>query len=205
MFSGIVECSAHIVECVAGSQVLDIAITKPENFSELKIGDSISVNGICLTLTKFTSTLLFFTLGPETLKITGWTAATVLNQEVNLERSLRMADRIHGHLLTGHVDVLGTVKRAELLGQALRLDIQFGEAWAPYVWRKGSIAINGVSLTINEAGSDWLSVTLIPETLKVTNLKNLKVGDQVTLEMDNLARGLVRWAELKDQTKEVSL
>jgi riboflavin synthase len=199
MFSGIVETTARILSSTARDQVLEIQIERPASFTDLSIGDSIAVNGICLTLEKFDSTTLTFALGAETLRVTGWDVSGVNEKVVNLERSLRLNDRIHGHLVTGHVDALGTVKVAEQIGEGLRLTIEFPKACAPYIWSKGSIAINGVSLTLNATSATEFEVGLIPETLKRTNLGKLKVGERVNLEIDNMARGLVHFAKVNKE------
>lgn len=194
MFSGIVETQSSILAARPGSETVAIDIKRPSNFNDLNIGDSIAVDGICLTLEATTADLMTFTLGPETLRVTGWTRDGVVNRAVNLERSLRLNDRIHGHLVTGHVDSTALVREAKWEGETLRLEIEIPTALKPFIWPKGSVAVNGVSLTVNSA-TDVFSVGLIPETLKRTNLKNLKAGDRVNLEADNMARGLFHFAK----------
>jgi len=191
MFSGIVETTGTITAVMERSGVLEISVARPIAFDDVKNGDSIALNGICLTLEKFDAEKLTFALGPETLRVTGWQASGVLGKVVNLERSLRLNDRIHGHLVTGHVDALGLVQAADRVGETLRLTILIPPALGPYIWPKGSVAVNGVSLTVNAAGGGAFQVGLIPETLKRTNLGSLTVGANVNLEIDNMARGLV--------------
>lgn len=199
MFSGIVELKSPITACDTRPGVLAITIARPAGFDDLHIGDSIAVDGVCLTLEKFSERHLEFALGPETLRITGWQSGSVLGRVVNLERSLRLNDRIHGHLVTGHVDGRGEIQALERRGETLRMNIGFPADLRPYIWSKGSIAVNGVSLTINHVSPTHFEVGLIPETLKRTNLGDLHEGDGVNLEIDNMARGLVHVAELEKE------
>jgi riboflavin synthase len=201
MFSGIVETTGSVVGTAPGPGVLYIHIQKPNDFNDLKRGDSIAVNGICLTVEEFDAQQMRFALGPETLKITEWDASRVMGMAMNLERSLRLQDRVHGHLVTGHVDAQGRVHEAQRRGETLDLSIEFPEAFKSLIWAKGSVAINGVSLTVNQVDGARLRVGLIPETLKRTNLGNLKVGDPVNLEMDQMARALTHWAKLQQETR----
>lgn len=195
MFSGIVETQSSVAAVRKGPETLSIDIKKPNNFNDLNIGDSIAVDGVCLTLEAATADVMTFTLGPETIRVTGWTFERVQNRAVNLERSLRLQDRIHGHLVTGHVDATAEVRDSKWEGETLRLEIQIPAALKPFVWPKGSVAVNGVSLTVNGVANEAFTVGLIPETLKRTNLKTLKAGDRVNLEADNMARGLFHFAK----------
>lgn len=197
MFSGIVETHSSIKDVQARPGLMTIQIEKPKEFNDLKTGDSIAVDGVCLTLEAFDADSMTFSLGPESLRITGWTPEGVLNRVVNLERSLRLMDRIHGHLVTGHVDMSSRVVVAEKQGDSLKLAIEIPDGFRPYFWAKGSVAVNGVSLTINQVTADFFTVGLIPETLKRTNLAQLRAGDRVNLEIDNMARAFVRQQELE--------
>ncbi len=200
MFSGIVETTSSIRAAQSGPGVVQIRLERPKSFKDLSAGDSIAVNGICLTLEEFDLENMQFALAPETLKVTGWTLESVLGKVVNLERSLRLQDRVHGHLVTGHVDAIGFISHIERQGDTQKMNIQFPESLKPFIWSKGSIAINGVALTINELQDRTLSVWLIPETLKRTNLGMLVHEDKVNLEIDNMARGLVHWARVQQES-----
>lgn len=197
MFSGIIETHSSIVNVSSKAGLIVLTIKKPSIFNDLNVGDSIAVDGVCLTLEAFDSETMSFSVGPETLRVTGWTEAGVLNRVVNLERSLRLMDRVHGHLVTGHVDVSARVIEAQSEGEALKLTIEIPEKFRPYFWAKGSVAVNGVSLTINQVTADFFTVGLIPETLKRTNLKLLKAGDRLNLEIDNMSRAFIRQMELE--------
>jgi riboflavin synthase len=191
MFSGIVETTGIINGVRERDGVLECSVVRPAQFDDVKIGDSIALDGICLTLERFDQESLTFALGPETLRVTGWHIGGLLGKLVNLERSLRLNDRIHGHLVTGHVDALGTVVLSERQGEAWNLTIAIPKTLSPYIWSKGSVAINGVSLTVNASSACDFQVGLIPETLKRTNLGRLEKDSAVNLEIDNMARGLV--------------
>ena len=196
MFSGIVEANSSPTQIVPRDQVVELHLKRPSNFNDLSIGDSIAVDGVCLTLEGMTQQSMQFAIAAETLHITTWAINWMENHEFNLERSVRISDRIHGHLVSGHVDALGTVESLRELGEGLAVSIKFPESMAKYLWQKGSVTINGVSLTINSISQKLLDVCLIPETLKRTNLRNLRKGDKVNLEADMVARALMRAVEL---------
>jgi riboflavin synthase len=196
MFSGIVEAQTTVLRTSRDLHIVRIVVEKPLEFNDLKIGDSIATNGVCLTVEAFDANSMIFALGAETLQVTGWTAENLKDQRLNLERSLRFGDRVHGHMVSGHVDGIGELVASEDLGGCTRLDIRVPRELEPYIWKKGSLAVNGVSLTINSIVAGVVSHVLIPETLKRTNLGCLKAGDKVNLEVDFLARGLLRALEL---------
>lgn len=196
MFSGIVETEARVLDVRTDGALLRIDVECPAAFADLHIGDSIATNGVCLTVETFDASKMTFALGAETLKITGWTADGLKGAYVNLERSLRLGDRIHGHLVAGHVDATGVVAAKRDLGGSVRFDVRPPERLIPFVWAKGSWAVNGVSLTVNEVTKDGIvSMCLIPETLTRTNLGRLEAGSPVNLEIDAFARGLIHYLE----------
>jgi riboflavin synthase len=197
MFSGIVESVMPIIHSQELPNAYRIQIQKPEEFDDLKLGDSIACDGVCLTVEAFDSKAITFALAAETIRILEWKPEKFLHKKINLERSLRFGDRIHGHLVTGHVDSLGEVMKAELDGESLFIDVKVADSIFPYVWKKGSITLNGVSLTVNEVEGRVLSVCLIPETIKRTNLGLLKKGDRINVEPDYLARAIHRSVETR--------
>lgn len=187
MFSGIVEAKEQIVEWYSLSETYHLKVARPLFFDDIKIGDSICVNGVCLTIESFNDKILSFTVGPETLKITNWNKNLKINSYVNLERSLKFGDRVHGHMVTGHVDETALVKNIFDNTSTREIVVELTNV-SPYIWRKGSIAINGVSLTVNSVNSQTVSVCIVPETLRKTNLNELKVLDRVNIEYDYLAK-----------------
>jgi riboflavin synthase len=203
MFSGIVETKVALLEWVSHGSFVRIKTEKSSNFSNIIIGESIAFDGICLTLEAYDSTSMTFALGPETLKVTGWSENMLRNKKLNVERSLRLGDQIHGHLVNGHVDAMGRVAVAEKHDETLLLQVILPKSLQALVWRKGSVALNGVSLTVNSVkdlanGEAEIEVCLIPETLKRTNLSELKAGDILTVEDDQYARALQRQREVPD-------
>lgn len=197
MFSGIIEASEPIIKSVSQNQTYQIWVQRPSTFDDLKMGDSIAVNGVCLTIEDFNSETMKFTLGFETLKVLGntfqnqWLSAN----KVNLERTLRFGDRVHGHMVSGHVDDVVSIKRSEPLGDSWILAIQLPTEFRKYCWKKGSVALNGVSLTINSIDQGELEVCLVPETQKRTNLTSYKVGEKLTFESDSFAKAVVHAIE----------
>lgn len=194
MFSGIIETPVQLLQIQKLADVCKIQVQKPAYFDDIKLGDSVAVNGVCLTVEEFTTDFLQFTLGEETLKITGWSEQ--MPTTLNLERSLRLSDRIHGHLVTGHVDAVGKVVHLDTKTETLEIHIQMPREFLKYVWKKGSLCLNGVSLTINDIQDDVLSFYLIPETLKKTNFSNVRLNDSINLEFDVMAKILLRQKEL---------
>jgi len=193
MFSGIVEAQVPLKRLKERAQILELRLERPRNFNDLKAGDSIAVNGVCLTVEDLTTDEIAFAVAAETLQVTGWSMEKLGKQSFNLERSISLGDRIHGHLVAGHVDGIGRVVDKVTRGESTELLIAFDEAMRPFLWRKGSVAVNGVSLTINEVEGGKFRICLIPETLRRTNLGALLAGDTVNLEADMMARGLVNW------------
>lgn len=193
MFSGIVEKLSQIKEVSDGNESVTIQVERPSSFTDIKVGDSIAHNGVCLTVESFNDSTMQFTLGLETLKVTGWSREDLLGRPINIERSLKFGDRVHGHIVLGHVDFMATVNTVEKLGDNMILTIELPSDYRAYIWPKGSVAVNGVSLTINKVSESTFCVGLIPETLKITNLSLLKAGDLVTVEIDNNARGLIHY------------
>ncbi len=191
MFSGIVEAVSEIQSSQELINAYRIQVKTPAHFNDLHLGDSIAVDGVCLTVEAFNEKQMTFALAAETIRVLNWNPTSWVGKQVNLERSLRFGDRIHGHLVTGHVDSLAEVTRAELLGESFSLDVKVASSVLPYVWKKGSITINGVSLTVNELKGSVVEVCLIPETLKRTNLGALKVGQVANIEPDYMARAVV--------------
>lgn len=211
MFSGIVESVQPIlsVQKATASQgpasLIRIQVKKPQDFNDLHHGDSIAIDGICLTVENFSDDSIGFALAAETLKILGQNQEELAGKMVNLERSLRFGDRIHGHLVTGHVDSLGLVTRSEALGENWFLDVEISKTLLAYVWRKGSITLNGVALTVNEINHQTVSVCLIPETLKRTNLSLLKVGSFINIEPDYMAKAIQRMREVEKSDEMINL
>ena len=155
------------------------------DLSNVALGDSIAHNGVCLTVVGTEGNSFMVDVSPETLSCTVGLDAP---GEINLEKALRLADRLGGHLVSGHVDGVGTVLRFDPVGDNRLLEIQAPHELAKFIARKGSITINGTSLTTNEVAGEIFTINLIPHTLENTTLNQLKQGSRVNLEVDLIAR-----------------
>jgi len=187
MFSGIVEESAIVRRIEGASALKSIYIESELDHRDTKIGDSICIDGVCLTLTKKENKILRFDTSPETLR-RSTLGSLRAGGKVNLERSLILGGRIHGHLVFGHVDCVIPLISRRHDGESLRLEWRVPTDMRKYLTPKGSVSISGVSLTIGEATKNSFSVYAIPHTLSVTTLSNMQVGQNANLEVDMLAR-----------------
>lgn len=187
MFTGIIQAVGriqHLTEASGGDARVTIA-GGGLDLDDVTIGDSIAVNGVCLTVVERGPEHFSVDVSQETFSCTvGFTPG----EAVNLEKALRLADRLGGHLVAGHVDGVGEVLRIEPVGDSVRLDIRAPKALERYLAPKGSVAVNGVSLTVNRVHGAEFSINLIPHTLEATMLRHLKPGSRVNLEADMLAR-----------------
>lgn len=186
MFTGIVQAIGKIAALESREQDARIQIaTANLDMGDVGLGDSIAVNGVCLTVIEHHAAGFSADVSAATLRCT---TGLALNAAVNLEKALRLADRLGGHLVSGHVDGVGEVLRFEAVGESYLLQVAAPAALAKYIAAKGSITINGVSLTVNTVAEEVFSVNLVPHTLTVTTLQSLRPGAQVNLEVDLLAR-----------------
>ena len=192
MFTGIIEAIGEITTLDGqNNNGLALAIASGSlDLSDVKLGDSIAVNGVCLTVTALTGDLFTVDVSQETLNCTQ--GFDRIGAHVNLEKAMRLSDRLGGHLVSGHVDAVGTVVKFEPAGESFVLVIQAPESIMRFLTHKGSITVNGVSLTVNRIEGNVFSVNLIPHTLVMTNLKELVPGMLVNLETDMLARYVAR-------------
>ena len=194
MFTGIVEAVGAVAALRRASHSTRIEIEAPGLAAEVGVGDSVAVNGACLTVTAASGARMSFEAVAETLARTGLGGLRV-GARVNLERALRAGDRLDGHIVQGHVDGTGTVRVLERAGDDVRLHVDCGPEVAEYLVPKGSVAIDGVSLTVVSARADGFDVALIPHTLAVTTLGDRRPGDRVNLEADVLGKYVRRYLE----------
>ncbi len=193
MFSGIIAALGRIEKRSPLEKGVRLSIDAAGlGMDDVAIGDSIAVNGVCLTVVEKTARGFAADVSEESLRVT---AGLDKPGEVNLEKALRLADRIGGHLVTGHVDGVGEVIAFERIGESHRLLVRAPEALAKYIARKGSITLQGVSLTVNAVTGREFEVNLIPHTVQVTTLRHLKPGAPVNLEIDLIARYVERILE----------
>jgi len=201
MFTGIVQAMGEIASVHREGDSLRVAVSSGAlDVSDVRAGDSVAVNGCCLTVVEVDGPMLRFDVSAETLRCT-----TGLDRPhpVNLEKAMRFGDRLGGHWLTGHVDGVGSVTRCETVGAAggsSELEIEAPRELARFIAAKGSIAVDGVSLTVNAVSGRSFSVNLIPHTLAVTTLGALLSGAGVNLEVDIVARYLARLQETQEDS-----
>jgi len=199
MFTGIVAAVGKIAAVAPMGDGLRLVVAPGElDISDVAIGDSVAVNGCCLTVVAKSGATLGFDVSAETLACT---AGLDGNADVNLEKALRLSDRLGGHLMSGHVDGVGTVVAFDRVTEvasgtgSYRLEIDAPPTLARFIAVKGSIGVHGVSLTVNGVAGSRFHVNLIPHTLDVTTLKSLRPGVRVNLEVDLVARYVARLSE----------
>jgi riboflavin synthase len=191
MFSGIIADVGLIKTAHDRDGGLRLTVaTESLGMDDVKLGDSIACNGVCLTVVQIDGNDFTVEVSRETLNCT--VGLERQGGHLNLEKALRLSDRLGGHLVSGHVDGVGEVVAFNDIGESWRLVVRAPKALAKYIAVKGSITINGVSLTVNHVAGDEFDVNLIPHTLEVTTLNELKVGAKVNLEIDLIARYVER-------------
>ena len=183
MFTGIVEDRGIVMRVDRQGQGVRLSLKVPTGLTEILLGDSINVNGACLTVVERKGQSLTVDVSSETLQRTTFRDLQE-GEEVNLERALRLMDRLGGHIVTGHIDGIGSIVEKQREGDFSRIRIRAPRSVMRYVVQKGSIAIDGVSLTVNECEGEEIQLTLIPFTLQKTTLLNKRVGDRLNLESD---------------------
>lgn len=188
MFTGLIATTASLVKLEKKNRpVLTIraALDKP-----LAVGDSLAVNGVCLTLIEQKQDLLRFNLATPTLRLSNL-GDLPIGALLNIELPLTLNDFLGGHLVSGHIDGTVRVRALNKGDQNLRFDFSFREReWRKFIVPRGSVALNGVSLTVSDVGESWLAVEIIPQTLAATNLKHLRVGERVNIELDMIGKYL---------------
>ena len=202
MFTGIIEAQGTIIEIRPEGQGKRFGFNADFVLDQTKIGDSISVNGVCLTIVKIHGQSFQVDVSPETLARTTFGRAKIGNR-VNLERALRLSERIDGHLVSGHIDGMGTIKQKQNKGNAVIVTIGVPESFSRYMIKKGSIAVDGISLTINNCDRNSFDVSIIPHTAKLTTIILCQVGDPVNIETDMIGKYVERFVtEIQSHHKE---
>lgn len=198
MFTGIIEATGNITAITQSGGDIRLVITSESlDLRDVNIGDSIAVNGVCLTATTINIPQFTVDVSKETLSVT-----TGLDQKkaVNLEKALTLQDRLGGHLVSGHVDGVGEVVQFEAIHDCWLLAIKVPHAISKYIARKGSICVNGISLTVNTIEKDIFTANIIPHTIEKTTLDKLTQGDEVNLEIDLIARYVERMQEWEKES-----
>ncbi|SHH41227.1 riboflavin synthase alpha chain [Caloranaerobacter azorensis DSM 13643] len=187
MFTGLVEEVGIVKSILKGTKSVKIVIKAKKVLEDIKIGDSISTNGVCLTVTDFTDDTFSVDVMPETMKRSNL-KNLVPGSKVNLERALRLGDRLGGHLVSGHIDGTGKILSFDKEDNAVWVTIKPPEELLKYIIYKGSIAIDGISLTVAYIDNKVFKVSIIPHTKKVTTLIEKSLGDEVNLECDMIGK-----------------
>jgi riboflavin synthase len=186
MFTGIIECTGVIEACDVNGNAAKLCVTSDKfDCNGVNLGDSIAVSGVCLTVVRFGEGFLEFDVSPETLNVV---TGLSLGDVVNLERAMTLNSLIGGHLVSGHVDGIGEIVAVNEIDGNWETTLKVPMALNRYLVKKGSITINGVSLTVNHDGEDAVVINLVPHTISMTNLQLIKAGTCVNIEVDMLAR-----------------
>jgi riboflavin synthase len=190
MFTGIITDVGRVLEIAdGGGRRMTIGTRLP--LADIPLGSSIATSGICFSAVDKGADWFVVEASDATLEVTT-AGAWVVGDTVNLERSLRIGDEMGGHIVFGHVDAVGEILALEPAGQSHRLEVKVPASLAPLIAVKGSIAVDGISLTVNEAGADRFALNIIPHTWRATNLAERRVGERVNVEVDMLARYVAR-------------
>lgn len=192
MFTGIIEAQGNIVALTPSSGDITLVVASEQlDFSDVKLGDSIAVNGVCLTVTQLNGKQFSADVSKETLALTSL-GQLKAGSIANLEKAMMPTSRLGGHIVSGHVDGLGEVISITPDARSIRIDIKAPDALAKYIAHKGSITVDGISLTVNQVKGAVFSLNIIPHTAQITTIGQWKVGSKVNLEVDVIARYLER-------------
>lgn len=204
MFTGIIEETGKIKSFKRLTNGAEVEISCQKVLEDTKLGDSICVNGICQTVVEMTANSFKTRLSDETLEVTAFDKVKC-GDIVNLERALTLSTRLGGHIVSGHVDCVGVFCNIEKLSDFYNLSFRLPENQMKYVVYKGSITINGISLTVADLSENIVTVAIIPHTFENTNLKLLNIGDVVNIETDILGKYVEKFLSAKDNEKGISI
>ncbi|RKD24380.1 riboflavin synthase subunit alpha [Ammoniphilus oxalaticus] len=203
MFTGIVEEKGVLKAVHRGENWMVLTIEAATVLEDVGLGDSIAVNGVCLTVTSFTTTSFTVDVMPETFEKTNLSSISI-GAPLNLERAMAADGRFGGHFVSGHVDGTGTVASIKPLGNAVVYEIKAEETLLYYMIPKGSITIDGISLTLLDVNNQSFTVSIIPHTLEQTTLQDRKVGDQVNLECDMIGKYIEKFIQHRKPTSNLT-
>ena len=192
MFTGIIEGLGTIAAIQASGKGRRLTVTADFDLLHSRVGDSIAVNGACLTAVEIGSRRFVADVSPETLDRTTFGKAKI-GEKVNLERALRLSDRLDGHLVSGHIDGMGTMEQKKTAGNAVIVIIKVPESLSRYMIQKGSVAVDGISLTINQCSAGNFEVSIIPHTAGLTTIGFKAVGSPVNIETDIIGKYVERF------------
>lgn len=200
MFTGIIEEIGIVKAITTNSLGIDLTIEADLIFSDLKLGDSVSVNGCCQTVTNISGKTFTVQAVAETVNLTNFKNIK-LNDRVNLERAATLNSRLGGHLVSGHIDGAGNLSSIKTIGNSHILEITAPQNITKYIIHKGSITLNGISLTVCEVNNNCFKVSIIPHTFENTNLKYIKIGDEINIEPDMVAKYIEKLIHKEDNVE----
>ncbi len=204
MFTGIIEGRGEIEDIRSTQKGAQISISTPFDLSDDKVGDSIAVNGICLTATSMSEGRFIADVSGETLSTTNIGQFTS-GDNVNLERAMKAGERFGGHIVTGHIDGTGKIKKREQRGDFVYFEISAAEEILGLIVNKGSVAIDGISLTVNSVTDSFFTLNIIPHTLEVTTLQDRRPGASVNIETDIIGKYVERLMSRRSPGKGVDM
>ncbi len=197
MFTGIITETGNVVSIKKAKNITILTIKSKEISKTAKVGDSISIDGVCLTVVSMDNDNLSFDISEETIKTTNLGDLSA-GSSVNLEPAMGIHDRFGGHIVTGHIDGIGIIKSKRNLGDSMVISIDAQEDLLRYLVRKGSVAVDGISLTVVDVTDSYFSVVIIPHTATVTTLGEKRVGNTVNLEVDIIAKYIEKFVLRSD-------
>ena len=203
MFTGLVAGQGEIAFLSKESSDARLGIKPYFSFENPVLGESVAINGVCLTIESFADGILTFYASTETLSCSNL-AFFGRGDKVNMERALALGDRLGGHLVSGHIDCVGKLTKIQDIGRSRCFRVAFDEEIAPYIISKGSIALDGISLTVNTCDINFLEVNVIPETWKVTNISQWKEGQRINIETDMIGKYILRSKIIEQKTNNAS-
>lgn len=201
MFTGLIETPGIIKSLEKTSNGMKLSVM-PLSGIELRIGDSVSVNGVCLTATS-DKEVIMFDISPETVQSTNL-GELKINEKVNLERALRLSDRLGGHMVTGHVDAVGLIRDRKEAGEYTFYTFGATKDILRYIVKKGSVAIDGISLTVTGLDRQSFSVAIIPHTMTATNIGEKRVGDKVNIEVDIIGKYVEKFIQREETGSDLA-
>ena len=202
MFTGLIEGTGKVVKIESRGKDMRLSIEASFELEGLHKGESVAVDGVCLTVVFWEGRTFTVDVSQETLT-RSTTGQRRLGDEVNLERALKLGDRLGGHLVNGHVDGRSRVTSLKKRGDSLIFEFEVDQGLARYLVEKGSVAVNGVSLTVNRCTEKTFQVNIVPHTAQVTTIGNLKVGDEVNIEVDIIAKYVERLVRSEQRNNSV--
>lgn len=204
MFTGIIEGLGSIKEIQSSARGSQVTVEADFVLEQTKIGDSIAVSGACLTVVVLDGKRFKVDVSPETLEKTTFSKARI-GDRVNIERALRLSDRLDGHLVSGHIDGMGVLSHRKNTGNAIIITIGVPEDLSRYMIKKGSVAVDGISLTINACSQERFDISIIPHTAKLTTIGFKKIGDRVNIETDMIGKYVERFVTGKKETGQTAI